>query len=456
MKPPADLRHVLLHFTGSRSWREGPVTVFTKGEGCYLWDEAGGRHFDALAGMFSVQIGHGRADIARAMADQAEQLAYIPSWSITTPAALEAAKLITGLAPADDLDAVFFVSSGSEAVESAIKFARQYHAARGEPGRTGVISRDDSYHGTTMGALSATGLDNIRKPFFPLLEGFTRAPNTLGYGDGPACARLIEDEIIRRGPEEVGLVIAEPVQNGGGALVPPAGYWPELRRICDEYGVLLAADEIVNAFGRLGRWFGSELVEGAPDIIAFAKGATSGYAPIGGMIVRRRLVDRVLDSPSASFLHGATWGGHPVVMAAAAANLTAMKEERVLENVTRCEESLRRLLHGLRAAHDSVMDVRGCGYFFALPLGVSRRDGREYPPEEGARLVGEVLPLLVRKAKLHIRVDGRGGPKLVVSPPLVAGPAELHDMAERISQVLDMIPAAMAADAGRPTAEAGS
>lgn len=438
---------MLLHFTGARTWREGPIPMFTEGEGCYLRDENGKRYLDALAGLFAVQIGHGRADIARAMGEQAERLAYIPSWSAANPAAVEAAKTISDLAPGD-LDAVFFVSSGSEAVESAIKFARQHHAALGNPSRTGVISRINSYHGTTMGALSVTGLEDIRTPFLPLLPGFSKVPNTLGYTDGPACARLVEEEILRRGPDRVGMVIAEPVQNGGGALVPPAGYWPELRRICDEYGVLLAADEIVNAFGRMGGWFGSDLVDGAPDLIAFAKGATSGYAPIGGMIVRRPLVDRVLDSPSAAFLHGATWGGHPVVMAAAAANLAAMKDERVVENVARNEAALRGLLQGLAAACDSVMDVRGAGYFFALPLGISRRDGRGYSPEDAARLVGEVLPLLVRKAKLHIRVDGRGGPKLVISPPLVAGPAELNDMTERVSRVLDMIPAAMTAAAG--------
>ena len=436
--PPAGLQNLLLHFTGARSWREGPIPMFTKGEGCYLWDENGKRYLDALAGLFVVQIGHGREDIAQAMAGQAGQLAFIPSWSAANPAAVEAARAVSELAPAG-LDVVFFVSSGSEAVESAIKFARQYHAAMGEPGRTGVISRVNAYHGTTMGALSATGLDDIRQPFLPLLPGFSKAPNTLGYTDGAACAQLVEKEILRRGPEQVGLVIAEPVQNGGGAIVPPEGYWPELRRICDRHGILLAADEVITAFGRVGRWFGSELVGAEPDLITFAKGATSGYAPIGGMLIRRPLVDRVLDSPSASFVHGATWGGHPVVMAAAVANLAAMQDEGVVENAARHQDLLRARLHGLRDAHDAVMEVRGTGYFYALALGRSRREGRNYSDEETDRVVKEELPRLALEAGLHLRVDDRGGAKIMISPPLIAGPEELEEMAERVSQVLEGI-----------------
>ena len=438
MTANSDLNHLLLHFTSAQSWREGSIPLFTRGEGCYLWDQNGTRYFDALAGLFVVQIGHGRADIAKAMSDQAEQLAYIPSWSATSPRTIEAAKLIAELAPGD-LDSVFFVSSGSEAVEAAIKFARQYHNARGNPGRTGVISRVNAYHGTTMGALSATALPDIREPFLPLLEGFSNVPNTLGYTDGVACARLVEEEILRRGVDRVGMVIGEPVQNGGGALVPPEGYWPELRRICDKYDVLLVADEVINAFGRLGTWFGSDMVGVIPDLLIFAKGATSGYAPIGGMLVRRPLVDQVLDSPAGSFLHGSTWGGHPVVMAAAIANLHAMQDESVVENVARNGESLRQRLHDLMEAHDVVMDLRGTGYMFALDVGHSRAEAREYSPEETARAVSDVLPRLAIEAEMHVRVDARGAPKIMISPPLVATPEELDDMVERVSHVLDRL-----------------
>ena len=430
-----DLTHLLPHFTSAKYWRSGAAPVFARGEGCYLWDHAGNRYLDTLAGLFVVQIGHGRTDIAKAMSEQAEQLAFFPSWSATTPVTLEAASLITDLAPGD-LDAVFFVSSGSEANESAIKFARQYHQADGQPTKTGVISRIDSYHGTSMGALSATGLKPVREPFLPLLPGFTHVPNTHGHSDGVEAARVVEEEILRRGAEQVGMVIAEPVQNGGGALVPPAGYWREMRRICDRYGVLLVADEVICGFGRLGAWFGSEVVDAAPDMITFAKGATSGYAPIGGVLVRRPVVEKVLDSPAGSFLHGATWGGHPVVMAAAVANITAMREERVIENVARNAPLFEARLHDLAEAHDQVMDVRGTGYLYALALGHSRREGREYSEEEAKRAVYELLPSLSLDAGLHLRVYDRGGAKIMLSPPLVATTTELDEMIAGVSQVL--------------------
>ena len=435
MTSSPDLTHLLPHFTSAKYWRSGAAPVFARGEGCYLWDHAGNRYLDTLAGLFVVQIGHGRTDIAKAMSEQAEQLAFFPSWSATTPVTLEAASLITDLAPGD-LDAVFFVSSGSEANESAIKFARQYHQADGQPTKTGVISRIDSYHGTSMGALSATGLKPVREPFLPLLPGFTHVPNTHGFSDGVEAARVVEEEILRRGADQVGMVIAEPVQNGGGALVPPSGYWRELRRICDRYGVLLVADEVICGFGRLGAWFGSEVVDAAPDMITFAKGATSGYGPIGGVLVRRPVVEKVLDSEAGTFLHGATWGGHPVVMASAVANITAMREERVVENVARNAPLFEARLHDLAEAHDQVMDVRGTGYLYALALGHSRKEGREYSEEEAKRAVYELLPALALDAGLHLRVDDRGGAKIMLSPPLVATTTELDEMIAGVSQVL--------------------
>ncbi len=434
----ADLRHLILSFTGADHWRTGAVPVFTRGEGCYVWDTAGRRYLDTLAGLFVVQIGHGRTDIPKAMSEQAERLAFFPSWSATTPVTLEAASLIARLAP-EGLDSVFFVSSGSEANETAIKFARQYHQARGNPTKTGVISRVDSYHGTTMGALSATGLEPVRTPFQPLLEGFTQVPNTLNYSSGREAAQVVEEEIVRRGPETVGMVIAEPVQNGGGSLVPPEGYWRELRRICDAYDILLAADEVICGFGRLGTWFGSETVGGKPDLLTFAKGATSGYAPIGGMIADRRVVGTIMDHFSSGFLHGATWGGHPVAMASVMANLTAMEDEKVVENVASLSGTFGSLLGDLADAHDVVMDVRGTGYLHTLALGRSRSGGQGFGEAETRAVVYEFLPRLALEAGLHLRVDDRGGAKIMLSPPLIATADELRLMVEGVSQVLDRL-----------------
>lgn len=435
-----DLRHLILHFTKGRSWATGSVPIYVRGDGCYLWDDEGRRYLDGLAGLFVVQIGHGRADIAQAAAKQMEQLAYTPSWSATHPSAIEAAKLIAGLAPGD-LDAVFFVSSGSEAVESAIKFARQYHASQGRPEKTKVISRDLAYHGTTLGALSATGLDEIREQFKPLLPGFIRVPNTLDAADGVAAAAVFEQAILDAGPDTVGLVIAEPVQNGGGAIVPPAGYWQELRRICDKYNVLLHADEVINSFGRLGPWFGAEYVDVVPDMITFAKGATSGYAPVGGVIIRRPLVDELMGSDVGTFTHGATWGAHPMVMEVTIANITALRDEQILEHAQSHEAHFRSGLDQLEDAHDVVADIRGTGYFYAIELCASRSEGIALTDDQVDQYVGDVLPALITEAGLLIRADKRGKPKLMLSPPLIAGTEELDELMASLDQVLSSMAA---------------
>lgn len=431
-----DLKHLILHFTTGKAWREGSIPTYVRGEGVYLWDENGRRHLDGLAGLFVVQIGHGRSDLAHAAAKQMQDLAYTPTWGAAHPPAVEASKLIASLAPGD-LDAVFFVSSGSEAVESAIKFARQYHAGRGNPKKTMVISRNLAYHGTTMGALSATGLDGIRQPFQPLLPGFVKVPNTLGVLDGVAAAKPVEDAILEHGAGNVGLIIAEPVQNGGGAIVPPDGYWRELRRIADRYDVLLMADEVINGFGRLGTWFGSHYVEVVPDLLSFAKGATSGYAPVGGLLVRRSRVDELFDSPNGTFTHGATWGGHPVAMAVTLANITAMRDENVIDNVTANEPYFKSRLEGLRDAHDIVNDIRGAGYFYAIELCRSRAEGSMLTAEEAKDHVASLMPRLIAEAGLVIRADDRGEPKLMLSPPLIATRTEIDELIDGVDQVLD-------------------
>lgn len=438
--------HLVPHFTRGDAWRRDDMLVIDRGEGCYVWDTEGNEYLDGLSGLFCTNLGHGRSDLTAVAAKQMDKLAFSPNWSYAHPSSIEASSLIASVAPAD-LDRVFFVNSGSEAVESALKFARCYHLANGEPNRQKVIARRWAYHGTTLGALAVTGIPTFRDPYEPLLGGFVRhVDNTLGYAGhrGPAselpCVAAVEQAILTEGPETVAMVIAEPVQNGRGALVPPDGYWQELRRICDTYGVLLCADEVINSFGRLGHWFGSERYGVVPDMITFAKGVTSAYVPLGGLIVRDALVDRVWDSPSAMFVHGATFGGHPVATAVAVANMTAMRDEKVFDGVLANEG---RLIGGLRAlmdSHNCVADVRGAGYFCAVELMRDRAAGiRLTDSEFGELLPGGALERFVREARVLVRPDSRGAAMLAVAPPLVADAAVIDDLLARVDQVLDRV-----------------
>ncbi|MDA8184273.1 MAG: aspartate aminotransferase family protein [Actinomycetota bacterium] len=435
--------HLVPHFTRASAWQSPDLPVIVRGEGCYVYDDQGRRFLDGLSGLFCVNIGHGRSDIAAAAAKQMETLAYATNWSAAHPASIEAASLIAGLAPGD-LDAVFFVSSGSEAVESAIKFARQYHRSQGQAGRTKVISREMSYHGTTMGALSVTGLPSYREPFEPLLPGVFHVPNTLGATVPPggsardlACVEAIEEVIEREGADTIAAIFAEPVQNGRGALVPPEGYWAELRAICDRHGILLVADEVINSFGRLGRWFGVEREGVVPDLLTFAKGSTSGYAPLGGLIARRPLVDRLFEAPDGMFSHGATWGGHPVSTTVAIANIHALADEHVLDNVQANAPRLAAGLNELVGRHRVLKEVRGTGYFYALELMADSETGRELTHDQSTSLLRSVLPAAMRKVNLLTRPDDRGATMLVLAPPLIADAAVVDELLGQVDAVLD-------------------
>ncbi|MFC7344254.1 aspartate aminotransferase family protein [Saccharopolyspora griseoalba] len=444
-------RHLGPHFTRGQRWRAAEMPVFVRGEGCHLFDSEGRRFLDGLSGLFCANLGHSRGDIVSAASKQMDLLPYSTNWGSAHPPAVEAASLIAELAPGD-LTTTFFVNSGSEAVESALKLARQYHGSNGQPQRTKIISRNMAYHGTTMGALSVTGIPKIRAPFEPLLEGVRHVPNTLGLtGDcGPAadldCVRSIERVIAEEGAETIAAIFAEPVQNGRGALVPPEGYWPELRRICDEHGILLVSDEVICSFGRLGSWFGSARYGVTPDLITFAKGSTAGYAPLGGVVVREPVIERLFDQGNrAGFTHGATWGGHPVATAVAAATINAMREESILPNVEQRGPQLRSGLESLQRAHRCVKDVRGTGLFYAVELTADSSTGRELTDEQSTRVLREVLPNAFDRTGVILRGDDRGATMLMVSPPLISDEEVLGELLAGIDGMLSDVEAAVPA-----------
>ena len=278
-------KHLWMHFTRMGAFdADHEIPIIVRGEGCYVYDQHGNRFLDGLSALYCVNIGHGRADVAQAGADQAKELGFFTNWGYAHPKSIELAARIAGLAPGD-LNRVFFTSGGSEAVDSALKLCRQYHKLTGNPGRYKVISRKLAYHGTTMGALTATGIPDARRPFEPLFPGSAHVANTNPYRpevDDPAEA--IRERIEFEGPETVSCVILEPVQNSGGCFGPPPGYFQKVREICDEYGILFISDEVICSWGRLGEYFGAERFGYEPDIITTAKGLTSSYAPMGAVI----------------------------------------------------------------------------------------------------------------------------------------------------------------------------
>jgi adenosylmethionine-8-amino-7-oxononanoate aminotransferase len=437
-------RNLWLHFTRMSTYADSDVPTIVRGSGAYVFDQRGKRYLDGLSGLFVSQVGHGRKEIAEAGARQAEQLAYFPLWSYAHPKAIELASRLADLAPGD-LNRVFFTTSGSEAVESAWKLAKQYFKLIGQPERYKVISRELAYHGTSMGALAITGLADIKYPFEPLPPGGVRVPNTNFYrapefvhddleAFGKWAADEIERAILREGPQSVAAVYLEPVQNSGGCFPPPPGYFQRVREICDRYGVLLVSDEVICAFGRLGYYFGSERYEYQPDIITFAKGLTSGYSPMGGMVVRDALMEP-FTAGTATFLHGITFAGHPVSAAVALANLDIFEKEDLLGNVRRNEAAFRATLEKLNDL-PIVGDVRGAGYFYGIEMVKDKATKETFDGDESERLLRGFLSQALFDAGLVCRADDRGDPVIQLSPPLICGQEHFDEIERILREVL--------------------
>jgi adenosylmethionine-8-amino-7-oxononanoate aminotransferase len=431
-------RHLWMHFTRHGAFDEAEVPIIVRGEGAYVWDEHGNRYLDGLSGLFCVNAGHGRSELGEAAARQVEELDFYIIWSYAHPRAIELATRLASLAPAD-LNRVFFTSGGSEAVESAIKLARVYHQKTGNPRKIKFITREIAYHGTTLGALAATGIPGLRTPFEPLVPGGYQVPNTNSYHwpadrDPLWAAEQIEEKILFEGPETVAAVILEPLQNAGGCIPPQEGYFQRVREICDRHDVLLISDEVICAFGRLGHYFGCQRYDYLPDIITMAKALTSAYAPMGGLIASDKVAEPFMHGKE-MFTHGFTFAGHPVAAAVAMANLDVFEREDLCGHVLRKQGELRDMLDSLREI-PIVGDVRGDGFFHAIELVKDQETKQGFTNEESEWLLRGFLSGELFRRGLICRADDRGDPVVQLAPPLICDTEQFEEIESVLRPVL--------------------
>jgi adenosylmethionine-8-amino-7-oxononanoate aminotransferase len=436
--------HLWMHFTRHSTYEDGgEVPMIVRGDGAYIYDDAGKRYLDGLSGLFVVQAGHGRQELAEAAAKQAAELAFFPLWSYAHPKAVELAERLANEAPGD-LNRIFFSSGGGESVESAWKLAKQFFKLTGKPAKHKVISRAIAYHGTPHGALSITGLPELKAPFEPLVPSTFRVPNTNIYrapvhGDDPEAfgrwaADRIDEAIEFEGPDTVAAVFLEPVQNAGGCFPPPPGYFQRVREICDKHDVLLVSDEVICAYGRLGTMFGSQKFGYQPDIITSAKGLTSGYSPLGAMLASDRLFEPFKHGDT-TFAHGYTFGGHPVSAAVALANLDLFEREDLLGHVRRNEDGFRATLEKLLDL-PIVGDVRGDGFFYGIELVKDKATKETFDEDESERLLRGFLSKALFDAGLYCRADDRGDPVIQLSPPLICDQSHFDEIEQILRGVL--------------------
>jgi adenosylmethionine-8-amino-7-oxononanoate aminotransferase len=448
LRADAAKRHLWGHFTRQQAWAGGSVPTVVRGEGAYVWDSAGRRILDGLSGLFVVQAGHGRAELAEAAARQARQLAFFPIWGYAHPPAIDLAERLADLA-GGDLGRVFFTTGGGEAVETAWKLAKQYWAACGKPSKRRVLSRAGAYHGTTHGALALTQIAPYQEPFAPLTPGAAAVGGINFYrserrywddpeGFGAQAAASLEEAIVAAGPDNVAAFFVEPVQNSGGCFTPPPGYFARVQEICQRHDVLLVSDEVICAYGRTGGWFAHQDLGYQPDIVTSSKGLTSGYSPLGAVLASERVFEPFREGDLV-FRHGFTFGGHPVSAAVALANLDLFEAEGLIDRVRRLSPQFRERLEALKSIR-LVGDVRGAGYFFGIELTRDPVTRQRFTDEEAGRIRAFLGPALYQ-AGLYARADDRGDVVIQLAPPLTSGLKEFDEIAEILAAVLSQIEA---------------
>ncbi|MCA1856782.1 aspartate aminotransferase family protein [Massilia oculi] len=440
-----DSAHYLHPFTDHAALRARGARVIVRGDGIYLWDSEGKRIIDGMAGLWCVNVGYGRASIADAVHAQLLQLPFYNSFFNTTNVpALRLAALLAELSPGAAFQHVFFTGSGSEANDTVLRMVRRYWQLAGQPQRDILIGRRNGYHGSTVAAASLGGMAGMHAQGGLPIPGIhhigqpSYAEGGRGMSEaafGLAAAGWLEDKILELGPERVAAFIGEPVQGAGGVIIPPATYWPEIRRICDKYGILLVSDEVICGFGRLGRWFGCELMGFQPDLIAFAKGVTSGYVPLGGVLVGAR-VAQLLAEQGGEFQHGFTYSGHPAACAAALENIRILRAEGLVERVAQETGPYLKACFAALATHPLVGHAETCGLAAALTLvrgkGAGVHDCAPFAPQQA-------VGMLCRKHMFENGIIMRAvGERMIVAPPLSITTAQIDEMAERIRACLDL------------------
>ncbi len=417
---------------------KGEPQIFVEGKGVHVTDALGNTYIDAVSGLWLKNVGYGRTEIADAAYQQMLKLTYMPMGTTTEPT-VRLAQKIASITPGD-LSRCFFTSGGSEAVETAMKLARAYFKRVGEPTRYKFISRKGSYHGATFGAMALGGAPWTRKEDYePLLPGSFHAPQPLPYrceygGKTPEecaerCVNALEDVIKFQGPETVAAVVAEPVSQPMGAVVPGPNYWPMLREVCDRHGCLLIADEVITGFGRTGKMFACEHWGITPDIMTMAKGITSGYIPMGGAIARKSIADAFVGGQRSSLGHIITFGGHPVAAAAALKNIEIMETEGMVDNSARMGRYLLDGLEELKAKHTIIGDARGLGLLCALEI-VRDRETKEYFPAEAD------LRDRMTRAFSENGLILRGGDAINIAPPLCVTSSEIDQIVSVVDRVI--------------------